>query len=162
VLVIVIVLIVTNLATLGALVWLHVRPAEQPAPDTELAASLGERRRPAGTTRRIITIEILNPVELAGTRGRLAGIAGSLAPGIARRIVYDQAIRTLRHQLAQERVVADVRLHTVPAADRVEPTDRSEPAGRSEQTGRAEPTGRTGPTGRIGPVAAEPEPAEGD
>jgi hypothetical protein len=80
-----------------------------------LAASLDAMRPPTSTssTRRIITIEILNPIELAGTRGRLMGIAGSLAPGITRRIVYDQAIRNLRHQLVNERVVADVRLHTV-------------------------------------------------
>ncbi len=125
-LVLVIVLIATNLATLGGLVWLHLRPQQHPAPDPMVAASL-ESVRPATSTsslRRIITIEILNPIELAGTRGRLAGIAGSLAPGITRRIVYDQAIRNLRHQLVQERVVADVRLHQVrpaTAAERARP-----------------------------------------
>ena len=121
-LVLVIVLVVTNLATLGGLVWLHLRPQEHPAPDPLVAASLESTRPPTATSglRRIITIEILNPIELAGTRGRLAGIAGSLAPGITRRIVYDQAIRNLRHQLIQERVVADVRLHQVRPATAAE------------------------------------------
>lgn len=114
-LVLVIVLVVTNLVTLAALGWLQLRPQEHPAPDPVVQASLDAMRPVAqtGTVRRIITIEILNPIELAGTRGRLAGIAGSLAPGITRRIIYDQAIRNLRHQLIRERVVADVRLHQV-------------------------------------------------
>jgi hypothetical protein len=59
----------------------------------------------------VITIEILNPIELAGTRGWWAGIAGSLAPGLTNRVVYDQAIRLVRTQLADHDVVADVRLH---------------------------------------------------
>jgi len=119
VLVLVLVLVGTNLLTLGLLVRWRLRPVDHPTPDPVVAASI-EAMRPAtstSSTRRIITIEILNPIELAGTRGRLAGIAGSLAPGITRRIVYDQAIRNLRHQLVQERVVADVRLHTVTPAD---------------------------------------------
>jgi hypothetical protein len=122
VLVLVLVLIGTNLLTLGVLAWLHLRPQQHPAPDPLLAASLESSRPPVPTNglRRIITIEILNPIELAGTRGRLAGIAGSLAPGITRRIVYDQAIRNLRHQLVQERVVADVRLHQVRPATAAE------------------------------------------
>ena len=114
-LLLVLVLIGTNLLTLAALLWLRLRPVDHPTPDPTIAASIEAMRPVASTssTRRIITIEILNPIELAGIRGRLAGIAGSLAPGITRRIVYDQAIRNLRHQLVQERVVADVRLHTV-------------------------------------------------
>jgi hypothetical protein len=59
----------------------------------------------------VITIEILNPIELAGTRGWWAGIAGSLAPGLTNRVVYDQAINLVRTQLADHDVVADVRLH---------------------------------------------------
>src|SRR4051794_2184605 len=97
-----------------------------------VAASIEAMRPPTSTTstRRIITIEILNPIELAGTRGRLAGIAGSLAPGITRRVVYDQAIKNLRRQLAEERVVADVRVHTVSPA-------RPDAAGRSGAPGGA-------------------------
>ena len=114
-LLIVLLLLATNLATLGWLIRHHLRPVEHPTPDEVVAAAVEAMRPVASTTstRRVITIEILNPIELAGTRGRLAGIAGSLAPGITRRIVYDQAIRNLRRQLVEERVVADVRLHTV-------------------------------------------------
>ncbi len=78
-------------------------------------------RQSSSATRRVISVEILNPVELAGTRGRLAGIAGSIAPGLVRRIVYDQTIKTMRRQLAEQGVVADLRLHTVRPPERVGP-----------------------------------------
>ncbi len=114
--VLVIVLIVTNLVALGALAWYLLRPVDHPGPDEALARSLSRHRRPAvstTSTRRVITIEILNAIELAGTRGRLAGIAGSLVPGITHRVVYDQAIKLVRRQLAHHNVAADVRLHVV-------------------------------------------------
>ncbi len=114
-LVLVIVLVVTNLVTLGVVIWLHLRPADHPDLDPAVAALLTPALRSASSsstgTRRFITIEILNPIELAGTRGRLAGIAGSLAPGFTRRVVYDKALKMVRRHLADEHVVADVRLH---------------------------------------------------
>jgi hypothetical protein len=113
VLILLIVLIVTNLVTIALLVWFTLRPGEHPGPDEKVARSL-DAHRPASSSsslRRVITIEILNPIELAGSRGRWAGLAGSLAPGITHRVVYDQAIKLVRRQLAQHAVVADVRLH---------------------------------------------------
>jgi hypothetical protein len=128
VLVLVIVLVVTNLLALGAAAWLAVRPRRHPEPDPVVAAAVEAMRPPVSSsgTRRVITVEILNPIELAGTRGRLAGIAGSFAPGITRRLVYDQAIRTLRQQLVEQRVVADVRMHTItpPRPAAAVPSDR--------------------------------------
>jgi hypothetical protein len=114
--VLVIVLIATNLATLGVLAWFALRPADHPGPDDALARSLSRHSRPVvstSSTRRVITIEILNPIELAGKRGRLAGLAGYLVPGLTHRVVYDQAIKLVRNQLAHHHVVADVRLHVV-------------------------------------------------
>jgi hypothetical protein len=116
VLILLLILIVTNLVTLGVLGWYLLRPVEHPRPDETLARSLHRHQRPAvsaSNTRRVITIEILNPIEVAGTRSRWAGIAGALAPGITHRVVYDHAMRIVRKQLARERVVADVRLHVV-------------------------------------------------
>jgi hypothetical protein len=134
VLVLVIVLIATNLGTLGVLAWFLLRPADHPSPDDELVAPLAATPRPSSSvngTRRLITIEILNPIELAGTRGRIVGIAGSLAPAITRRLVYDQALKLVRRQLAGERVVADVRLLVV------RPEDSH---GRAPQSAAVEPT----------------------
>jgi hypothetical protein len=108
----VVVLLITNLVTLGALValWRNRNPEPEPGgPDETFTAA-----RPAGLTgrsRRLISVEVLNPIELVGSRGRVAGLAGSLAPGIARRVVYDQVLKTLRRELADKQVIADVRLH---------------------------------------------------
>lgn len=108
-------LVVTNLVAIGlaAALW-RLRPRDvEPTPElAELLANVARQPGAIGT-RRIISVEILNPIELAGTRGRVIGIAGSLAPGITRRVVYDQAMKTLRRQLAEQQVVADVRLHTL-------------------------------------------------
>jgi hypothetical protein len=113
VLILLIVLILTNLGTLGVLAWFALRPVEHPRPDQTVRRSLDARGPATSTTsvRRVITIEILNPIELAGTRGRWAGVAGSLAPGLTNRLVYDQAIKLVRRQLSEHHVVADVRLH---------------------------------------------------
>lgn len=114
-----VVLVLTNVATLSVLWWRHRRD-EHATPELDEVFSAP---RPAGVTgrsRRLITVEVLNPIELVSTRGRVAGLAGSLAPGIARRVVYDQILKTLRRELADKHVVADVRLHqlrpTTPAA----------------------------------------------
>jgi hypothetical protein len=120
-----IVLIETNLVTVGVLAWFTLRPDDHPSPDEFVTRSL-DAYRPASSSssvRRVITIEILNPIELAGTRGRWAGLAGSLAPGLTNRVVYDQAIKLVRRQLRGHDVVADVRLHVFdPAAVERGPT----------------------------------------
>jgi hypothetical protein len=113
VLILIIVLALTNVITLGALAWYALRPVEHAVAEAAVARALADRRPgPSSTSvRRVITIEILNPIELAGSRGRWAGIAGSIAPGLINRVVYDQAIKLVRQQLAKHNVVADVRLH---------------------------------------------------
>ncbi|MEO9138649.1 MAG: hypothetical protein ABI345_06230 [Jatrophihabitans sp.] len=143
-----IVLIVTNVVTLGLLVWLYLQPIDLPHPDPAAASALDRSPRPAGLTgsgtRRMISVEILNPIELAGTRGRLAGIAGSLVPGLTRRIVYDQTLKILRRQLVEEHVIADVRLHTL------RPIPGSKPDPRpSAKAGPAEPTATASPAGPL-------------
>ena len=112
--VLVVVLLLTNMVTLGLLLARRFTPPPHPTPDERVADLLDRTARPPvvpGATRRVISIEILNTIELAGTRGRMAGLAGSLLPGLTRRFVYDEAVRTIRRQLTEERVVADVRVH---------------------------------------------------
>ncbi|HLY33171.1 MAG TPA: hypothetical protein VKQ07_01435 [Jatrophihabitantaceae bacterium] len=111
----VIVLAVTNLLTAGAFVYVRLRPAPEPTPtDPAVRAAVDAlaRRGPVPVKdRQFVSIEILNPIELAATRGRVLGLAGSFAPGFTRRIVYDQTAKTLRQELAVRGVVADVHVH---------------------------------------------------
>jgi hypothetical protein len=136
------ILAVTNLVTLTVLV--HQLRSSRRHDD---GVDVFEAPRPAGIARharRLITVEVLNPLELASRRGgRLAGFAGALAPGLTRRVVYDQLLKTLRRELTEKAVHADVRLHTVRAlpdrgdarpavvetqiVDEVAPLDLSEP-----------------------------------
>ena len=113
----VIVLLVTNVVT-ALVLYRRLRPGP---PDGD-AVEVFEAPRPPGVSernRRLITIEVLNPLELATARGgRIAGLAGTLAPGLTRRLVYDRVFRTLRTELDGMAVHADVRLHTLRAIAR--------------------------------------------
>jgi hypothetical protein len=158
VLALVIVLVVTNLAALAALAYVAFGPPTQPAPDPAVARVLnaGLPITSTSATRRVISIEILNPLELAAaTRGRLAGIAGSIAPGLIRRVVYDQTVKQLRRQLGEEHVAADVRLHIVRPAD---PESRARAAGlsRARRDGGSSPD-PTSPDDALGPAALGPD-----
>lgn len=58
----------------------------------------------------LITIEILNPFELAQKQSPLAGSFGVLAPGLLRQEVLRQAQARIRQQLEAEGVQAEVQL----------------------------------------------------
>jgi hypothetical protein len=60
-----------------------------------------------------ISIEILNPIELAAKESRMAGTMGGLAPGLIRGIVYRRTTSMLRDQLAENGVQAEVQLHGI-------------------------------------------------
>ena len=112
-----VVLVLTNALTLG---WIYLRWRRDHRTSGEVD-EVFTAPRPAGVTtrtRHLITIEVLNPIELVGARGRVAGLAGSLAPGIARRFVYDRVLKTLRRELADKQVLADVQLHQLHRVDR--------------------------------------------
>lgn len=66
---------------------------------------------------RVLTVEILNALELAQARHKLAGVAGAVAPDVVRGIVYEQAARITREQLATHGVAADVRVHSAAPAE---------------------------------------------
>ena len=128
----VIVLLLTNVATLAVVALLVRRRRSEPVAEldirvTETLASASRSVAPGssvGRTRRVISVEILNPIELASGRGRMFGIAGSFVPHLTRRIVYDQTARQLREQLTAHNVVADVRIHVITP----QPTDATRPA----------------------------------
>ncbi len=59
----------------------------------------------------LISIEILNPVDLASQESPLAGPLGRVAPGLIRKLVYQRAADMLRQQLGEHGVQAEVRIH---------------------------------------------------
>jgi hypothetical protein len=78
-------------------------PGAPMAPD--LVATFG-----AGP-RRMLAVEILNPIELASTKVKAAGLLGAVRPALLTKIVYDQAVKQVVDQLETEGVLADVRVH---------------------------------------------------
>lgn len=73
------------------------------APDLQAAFGTGPRR--------LIVIEVLNPLEVAGQRVRLGSLFGSVAPDTVRRIVVDEAAKEVMEKLASEGVEAAVSVH---------------------------------------------------
>jgi len=61
--------------------------------------------------RRILAVEILNPIELATTQVKAAGLLGAMRPALLTKVVYDQASKQVVDRLEQEGVLADVRVH---------------------------------------------------
>ncbi len=60
---------------------------------------------------RFISIEILNPSELAKAENRFAPMVSGVAPNLLNQIVYAKAVGILREQLAAQGVEADVKIH---------------------------------------------------
>lgn len=113
-----IVLLLLNLAVAAGLATLYWRqrqalellrtrlaalaPAALSAPPLESGAVL----RPG-----LISIEILNPFELAARESRLAGTLSGLTPRLVQRLVLQRAAQMLRQELALRGVTAEVREH---------------------------------------------------
>jgi hypothetical protein len=112
-------LIAANAAVLAFLWWRHQglrrdleagrRQLEQwnAAGAGSLAATaLAALGKPA-----LISVEILNPLELAVKESALARAFGGLTPDLVRREVYKEVYQRLCLQLQEQGVVAEVRLH---------------------------------------------------
>jgi hypothetical protein len=72
---------------------------------------------------RVLTIEILNPLELAASQNWVAGIASSLAPALVTKIVYERAAKQMKEELGKFGVEAIVQIQTG-----VAPTPSSPPS----------------------------------
>lgn len=108
--------VITLLVSLGLLAWvmkLRARLALLEVQSNALASRLGAApaavRDTAGKPM-LLTIEILNPVELARKESWFAGAFGSLTPTLLRRIVYARTLTIMQDQLLQFDVKADVQL----------------------------------------------------
>lgn len=58
----------------------------------------------------LLSVRILNPMELAAQKGWFAGMASRLTPGLVRRLVSTEAARILDQELPKYGVVAEVRV----------------------------------------------------
>jgi bacterioferritin-associated ferredoxin len=61
--------------------------------------------------RRVITIELLNPFELAGRSSWFARPLSAVTPDLLRNVVYQRAVTMFRELSSEYGVEADVRLH---------------------------------------------------
>lgn len=59
----------------------------------------------------LISIQLLNPMELAAQQSKLASALGSLTPSLIRRIVHNEAIKITRKELERHGAKAQVRYH---------------------------------------------------
>jgi len=73
-------------------------------------ASLATALPPDGSARPLITVEILNPFELATQRVAIAALGAKLAPRVIERIVYQQTLAILKTEIAKHGVEARVRI----------------------------------------------------
>ncbi len=62
----------------------------------------------------LISIEILNPMELAAKESWVAGVLMHQTPTLVRRLVYQRASQLVREELKKYGVVAEVRQHHAP------------------------------------------------
>lgn len=85
----------------------RVRTLEATLTQLELPAppALPVRERP------YITVEVLNPIELATAQSRAGALVGSVRPQMVTKIVYDQVAKRLLEGLEEEGAVAEVRVH---------------------------------------------------
>lgn len=79
-----------------------------------MAASIGmpsgEAVPALNNERDVLTIEILNPMELAAEKSWIAGTISSISPGFIRRKVYEQTRGILEEKLIEFGVQADVQV----------------------------------------------------
>lgn len=69
------------------------------------------RKLLSGGQTELISIQILNPMELAAQQSKLASALGNLTPSLIRRIVHNEAIKITRRELERHGAKAQVRLH---------------------------------------------------
>lgn len=108
--------VLTLVISLGLLAWALKLRAQLQALETrsnELSARVGSLPPAKGDSAgkpMLLTIEILNPIELARKESWFAGAFGTVTPALLRRIVYAKTLVIMQEQLLQFDVKADVQL----------------------------------------------------
>jgi hypothetical protein len=78
-------------------------PAVPLPPDLEASFGTGKRR--------LLVIEILNPIELARSRSRASTLLAAMAPDRLRKLVIEQTAKEMRDQMKAEGVEVEIRVH---------------------------------------------------
>lgn len=76
----------------------------------QLAPHSAEPAEAPGARRELLTIEILNPVQLAASQHWAAGTLGGVAPALLRKLVYDRAIGVAERMLMEHGAEAIVKV----------------------------------------------------
>ncbi|MGH8506191.1 MAG: hypothetical protein ACRETM_09540 [Stenotrophobium sp.] len=113
-----VILIAALLTALGLLLWtlsLRRRLQRLEATTRELLAELGAqpaalKQELAAVKPMLLTVEILNPMELARKESWFAGAFGSITPQLVQQIVYRRTRTIMLGMLDQFHVKAEVRL----------------------------------------------------
>lgn len=109
-------LIASLLVSLGCVLWLLRIRRELKDLRTRVAAMVPTRELPSElvelvqSTSVMLSVHVLNPMELAAQRHWLAGAAGRLTPGVVRPIVAREVVRMVRSEMERFGVKADVRV----------------------------------------------------
>lgn len=111
------ILLLLNLIALALLGWRHARLHRALRALEARGAALGgsaevpeELRRIAREDTPLLSLRILNPMELATQKHWLAGVAGRVTPGLVRRIVAHEAAKMVRVEVLKWGVVAEVQV----------------------------------------------------
>lgn len=120
--------VVVVLALVAGVVTLRRRVAALAAEPTIDATAPGGRASGETRSAEVIVIEITNHAAVASSRTLLARPVAALSPGLIRSIVNKETLRIMREQLADQGVVADVRLRRarLPVRRDVAPPDTAD------------------------------------
>jgi hypothetical protein len=80
-----------------------LEPAPPMAPDLEATLGAGNRR--------LLVVEVLNPLDVALSRNKAAGVLAAMAPERLRKIVLEQASREMVAEMAEQGLEVEVRVH---------------------------------------------------
>lgn len=75
------------------------------------ASNEQERKALAQAQTMLLTVEVLNPLELARAHSRVGSSLAGVAPGLVRKRVYQTVANELREELAERGVQANIEIH---------------------------------------------------
>lgn len=160
-----------TLAALIVLIVLARRLLSRDEPHTTQAVLSGARTVGRG---RILTVEIVNPLEVAAANSWIGGFAGNFAPSLVTKIVYEKAAKIMQDELGNHGVEAVVEIRSAtagatPKAPAAKSPERQSNGSKQSAKSTAPPEtparngskstpSKTGPAPKNGTAKTEPAP----